>query len=253
MNAQLPQILDCKYCLSLSFCQCTLSKEGAGSMARRRLWKQCLRSNHTCVHKHIHTVSLSLSNLLSPPNWSIAIGFHNISWRVIFLVEKCWPTWRSYWDAKASFFEGRAVWLLARTRAPTKPRSIGLCNNQWRDALWDPDTWRPHEECTSTSCQVSDKSKFHNHPPTNLRKNSWWLLYGNVGVFAPIAIISLQKLLLPWFNILISNKDVISEGWATSPSTHPSNLDHVSGGRTYYGLFNGINVRSVVVSKQVAC
>jgi hypothetical protein len=82
-------------------------------------------------------------------------------------------------------------------------------------------------------------------------------LYGNVGVFAPIAIISLQKLLLPWFNILISNKDVISEGWATSPSTHPSNLDHVSGGHllelAYYGLFNGVNVRSVVVSKQVGC
>jgi hypothetical protein len=32
-------------------------------MARRRLWKQCLRSNHTCVHKHIHTVSLSLSQI----------------------------------------------------------------------------------------------------------------------------------------------------------------------------------------------
>jgi hypothetical protein len=84
------------------------------------------------------------------------------------------------------------------------------------------------------------------------------LLYGNVGVFAPIAIISLQKLLLPWFNILISNKDVISEGWAPSPSTSPNNLDHVSGGRTfwnwpYYGLFNGVNVRSVVVSKQVGC
>jgi len=78
----------------------------------------------------------------------------------------------------------------------------------------------------------------------------------NVGVFAPIAIISLQKLLLPWFNILISNKDVISEGWATSPSTCPSN--HVSGGHNllelaYYGLFNGVNVRSVVVSKQVGC
>jgi hypothetical protein len=83
-------------------------------------------------------------------------------------------------------------------------------------------------------------------------------LYGNVGVFAPIAIISLQKLLLPWFNILISNKDIISEGWATSPSTCPSNLDHVSGGGNlldlaYYGLFNGFNVRSVVVSKQVGC
>jgi len=188
----------------------------------------------THAYTNTYTQCLSLSNLLSPPNWSIVIGFHNISWRVIFLVEKCWPTWRSYWDAKASFFEGRAVWLLARTRAPTKPRSIGFCNNQCRDALWDPDTWRPHEECTSASCQVSNESKFHNHPPTNFLKNSWWLLYGNVGVFAPIAIISLQKLLLPWFNILISNKDVISEGWATSPSTRPSNLDHVSGGRTFW-------------------